>query len=513
MLEAQGGLMVEEQLDFSAGLITTYGKLRVPSNGAFRLQNAMVHLGGFQNIYGTTKLNPTKIGDKQITSQYRAYSGAISILLATAGIDMYYWTGTTFTSIKTGLTEGYPWCFACINSMVYATNGVDDPFRIIISATPTVSAMVGPPVKCKQFIVAKNRLYAAVNDTNPDRMYYCDKDITTGLAKPEVWNVDWWQAFPYAGSNEKIITIKSWKDNPVVMTENTVSILFGDNDTEFSINTTEYSKGCRAMMSCVNFGDYLIYLGRKGFYAWAGGASVLISRDIQPEIDNINQNYIGNVVAVADEEAYYCSYTSVATSSTVNDRTLMFDGRIGRAIEGFLRGGWTGPHTIGAASFSYWSGKNDKKEIYYGDATSTGFIHKFMDSTSQTFSGNNIERIVETGAIAFQDFKRLQDRAQLIEHTLIAEIEGNYNEIIKYALDGASTFLTLKTISVNTSGASLGDSNDTTVTRNIVIYPSKFESDTNPTIACNFCQLQFYRSETGGAGVVRGYNISASKID
>ncbi len=151
--------------------------------------------------------------------------------------------------------------------------------------------------------------------------------------------------------------------------------------------------------------------------------SISFPNNIQDYIDDINPTYISNAVAMTDENCYYLSYTSISGGGTVNNRTLIFDTRIGDVVNQVIKGGWTGPHTIGARCFIRYFGTGDNGELYFGDASATGFVYKFMDDTVTSFNTSAIDMDVETYDYSYKEVVRPDARKQLDMVICFAEPE------------------------------------------------------------------------------------------
>ena len=517
---AQGAQLIAAQKDFTAGLVTTRGGLLCPKNGAMKLQNAMVHLGGFRKLYGTTKKNTNAIASKAVTSMYKAYVGAKSCLLASAGTVMYYSNdnGATWTSLITGLTENAPWTFVTINGYVFCTNGSDTERRIDITVlptyAPTVTNMTGKPAyKCKVFFLAAGRVWAAINSTEPDTVYFCDVD-GDGIATPETWPTANWLSFPTDSTSEQITGAGVWKDNPVIFTEHTLSLILGSNEFEFQQPLMDNRIGCGAYRTVANLGDDVVFMGKdRRIYLFDGGRVYCISDDIQPEITDINATYITSSHAVTDEYAYYLFYVSTAATGTVCNRMLMFDTRLNQIVGNIIKAGWTGPHTISAASAIQLTGTGDNGELYYGDSGATGFVHRFMDPTSTDFSTSAINMVVETRDWDFAEegIGSLAIMKEFEEIITIAPVEGAYTVTPGYAMDGNTTFTDLTGISLVSVGYFFGDRDPTSATRTTVVYPSKLTASGTPRVSAWFGRFRWVQNGTGCACIINGYEIRASQ--
>lgn len=509
-------LLTKIQYDFTGGLYKRFGTYMSPPNCVSKLQNARVDKGGFRQIGGYSALNATAIGASSITSGFRAYIGTKKVTLVTAGTFMYYWTvgSTSFTSCISGLTPNSPWSFVTYNSYIYCQNGVDDYRKIDISSCtssvpPSVSAITAvgscPPANSAQLFVARERVWAVGNSLYPDRAYYCSKSSASGLegiGLPEVWSGNKYLAFPRQSNNMVAVGGIDWKDQPCVLTDTTFTLVLGDNNTEFEQPLMDNSIGCAARRTIQAFGGGIIFLGKTGVYFFTGGKCRCISLGIQNYIDDINRTYISNAVAIADENCYYLSYTSTAAGGVINNRTLIFDTRIGDVVGEAIKGGWTGPHTIGAGCFIGYFGPGDNSELYFGDASATGLVHKFMDDTVKSFNGSAIDMDVETYDYDYKELVRPDIKKQLAKVVVIAEPETAGVISASYYNDNNSSDTAIGTIDLATVGKERGDmSGKTDSTRTIVMHPLTVPLSVSST--CYFNRLRFRSNGIGSICIVR----------
>ncbi len=511
-------LLTKIQDDFTGALYKRYGTYLSPPNTLSKMQNVTAVKGGIRKIGGSSAMNISTIGASAVDSLYRAYIGAKSISLATAGTFMYYYSVATsnFISCVSGLSAASPWSFvtykngAAGSDYIYVTNGVNNALRIDLStypsAAPTISVMSAagtmPTYPCKFYFVAGERLWAGANTTMPDRAYYCSKDAS-GVGLPEVWSSDKYLAFPRESANLNVVGGIDWRDNPVLITERTVSVVLGDNNSEFEQPIMESNVGCAARRTIQNLGGLVLFLSRDGVYAFGGGACKSISLDIQAYIDDINPTYISNAVAIADANRYILSYTSTAAGGTINNRTLVFDTRIGDVQGGLIKGGWEGPHTIGAVSFMWYSGPGDNGELYYGDASATGLVYKFMDDTKTSFNGNAIDCDCETYDYTHEEVARLDLKKQISEVVVFAEPEASGGNIsASYYSNDVTSDTQIGTVSLATTGKERGDkSGQTSVTRTIINHPLKVTPASTST--CYFNRLRFRCNDAVSRCVIR----------
>lgn len=505
-------LLTKIQSDFTGGLYKRFGTYMTPPNCASKLQNARVDKGGFRQIGGYSALNATAIGASSITSGFRAYIGVKKVTLVTAGTFMYYWTtgSTQFLSCISGLTLNSPWSFVTYNGYIYCQNGFDAYRKIdILSCTsavpPSISAITAigncPPANSTQLFVARERVWAVGNSVYPDRAYYCSKDASA-IGLPEVWSGNKYLAFPRESNNMVAVGGIDWKDQPCILTDTTFSLVMGDNNTEFELPIMDSSIGCASRRTIQAFGGGIIFLGKKGVYFFTGGKCRCISLGIQPYIDDINKTYISNAVAIADENCYYLSYTSTAANGVINNRMLIFDTRIGDVVGEAIKGGWTGPHTIGANCFIGYFGPGDNSELYFGDASATGFVYKFMDDTVKSFNGGAVEMDVEPYDYDYKELVRPDIQKQLDKVIVIAEPETAGTISASYYSNNNISDVTIGTIDLATVGKERGDmSGNQSATRTIIISPLKVPLSVSST--CYFDRLRFRSNGTGSNIVVR----------
>jgi hypothetical protein len=481
-----------EQRDFTGGLHTKFDAWLCPKTCATKLQNIEVSKGGFRRIGGSAKLNTTAVSSNPIKSLYRMYAGATYRLIFTCGTDIYYWHATNgATSLKTGLTANKAWSMAMYNAYAYMVQKDHTPQKWDLIAS-TTSAMTGPAVNCDKIVFWNNRAWCAINDTYPDRLYY------SADGNPESWGATNYIPIPMVATDERITGLIPFLGRLCIFTDNSITLLSGNDDASWQsgLQTTEWRVGCINHRTVKLLNNLVIFLGRDGIYAYDGVTAHRISDGIQNTIDDINRTYISNCCAETDEQRYYLSYTSASGGGSVNDKMIIFDTTHGLAQGGVINGAWTGPHTIGAGSLCFWQGIVDQGELYYGDATSTGFIHEFYDPAYKDFSGSSMTGILETADWGSGD---PDNKIDLQECIIVAEPEGDYDVTVKYYKDNSSTATSLGTVNLASAGKRLGDRSDTSVTRTLIIHPLKFPAGTS----VQYVKLKITLSGTGYTGIIR----------
>ncbi|MDI6788027.1 MAG: hypothetical protein QME51_06625 [Planctomycetota bacterium] len=483
-------------MNLTAGLATKIGRWLIGDNQVFQCQDADTTKGGIRKQSGTSKLTATAIGATPVKTIYRVYqnnAGNTRIFLAASGTQLWkYNTGTSaFDSIKTGLTNNLRWSMVWWNGNVYMTNGTDAEQKYDLT---TVSAMTGPAVKCKEFFVWNDRMWACGEATNPNRVYF------SAFSNAESWGSTDYLAVPENSVNGKAVGFGTITGRLAVFCEDSISLIYGTDLYSFIVRTTEKKVGCVAPKTIKNLNGLLFFLGRDGVYAYNGVRAIKVSKIIQTTIDDINTTYIQNAVAEVQGDKYVLSYTSTAAGGTTNNRTLILDTSAGEALVEDIYGSWQGPLTVGFDSFSVWDGAGDANELYGGSAASDGFVYKMFTGTD--YAGSNIDMDLITKDIDFGD-------ASIIKYfkraTVIAEVEGNYDVTVSYAIDHNSSWTTLATINLAASGVKRGDFESSTVTRNVIVYPAVFQGNT----AGYYIRLRIRQNGTGCTAIIREIKLEA----
>ncbi|MFH1231535.1 MAG: hypothetical protein V1709_08590 [Planctomycetota bacterium] len=545
-------LIKNDQMDFTGGIFTSLGDLIMPPNTAKKLQNARVDKGGFQKIPGTTLLNSTALS-AAISSQHRIYQGTYEKLIATSGDGMYYWDATSklFSILRSALTESKCWSYVSYNTITYAGSGFDTPVQMVLTSdVPVISDWQFAAVSdfaasdataigvsdaqavvsdCQQFVVCRERIYGLINGTNPDRVYHCanENDALSdggilkevyGLAKPDVWGSNLYQAFPYESTDELVRGGAELNGLLVVFTNNTITTL-DTSTTIWEKIIRERNIGCVNWRTIKPFAGGIIFLAKQGVYYFNGIQAFCISEDIKPQIDNISKTYIANCFAETTETQYRLHYTSVDGAGTTNDKCLIFDTSIGDIIKAVIKGGWTGEHTSTACSASYWgAGYSDTGDLYLGDYS--GYVAK-VDEDAKSFyeilntdgsrtQGNPIEWIVDTRSIDFRELGGLEI-GKLFEDLFSLWIpEANYEVIVYYSINNNPDWTEIGRVSLSYTGKARGDRDDTSIYRNFIIHPLKLENESG-YLAGNFINFRFYNNDKGCACNCRGIITYASQ--
>jgi hypothetical protein len=144
--------------DFTGGEASIFPVNKMPPKYSLKLQNCHVsETGGIAKDPGYTKVNTTQV-DETLTSgfEFRKSDGTSEKLTAGGG-KIYKSSGTTLSSLTTGLDASAKVFFSQMNDLAIITNGVDAPKKYNGTA---VAALGGtPPATAFKSLVHKGRVW------------------------------------------------------------------------------------------------------------------------------------------------------------------------------------------------------------------------------------------------------------------------------------------------------------------------------------------------------------------
>ncbi len=195
---------------------------------------------------GTTLLGNALSGDILGLYNFRdSGAGTNNQLIMVNGTTVYYLSGGTWTSKRTGLTSGSKARFSTLLDFVFMVNGVDataiwdgNPANSFVTTGNAASAPIG-----KYIENYRSRMWIAGNATYPDRVYF--STIPSAVTTPVItWDTSattgqWIDVSPSDGEN--ITALHRTKGALLVFKNNHLyriySILQADPDPQFNVGT------------------------------------------------------------------------------------------------------------------------------------------------------------------------------------------------------------------------------------------------------------------------------------
>lgn len=346
-------------------------------------QNMDIRDGNLSVCKGYSKYISTAIasGIKTLMPFYKNNGdGTVtSYLIAATSNALYYWNGSAWVTLKSGLTSGY---FDYINyqkdmtDLIIMTNGNEN---ILKWDGSTISDLGGSPPKFQSITLHYERVWGTGIKTNPNQVDY-SKDLN-----PE----DWTQTVNTGGLMELptwdggvCVAIESIFDNIVVFKQRHIFRIYGTYPGEYANKNVFTSTGAIARRSIVNAVTVAFFLSNDGIYAYNGSQTELISNPVKDVIATMNSNYADKACAVFYDNKYILAIPT--GTSTVNDTIIEYD---------TLKQSFNIKKGINVNHFVEY--KN--KLLFCNDDAISGNSYVYEYNSGTNFNGTNINAYWETG--------------------------------------------------------------------------------------------------------------------
>ncbi|MCK9326181.1 MAG: hypothetical protein M0P69_11885 [Bacteroidales bacterium] len=332
---------------------------------------------------GQVKLYSTGIGTGVLGLHGYYYGDGLSsrklIAVFNDGV-AYYWTGSAFTQIKTGLKTSAQVLFAtCVNYCV-GMNGVDPPWKY---DGTTVSTLANAPATGRCPVMHHEQLFCIVDD---DTIRWSDSFLPEKWEDAFIWMFD-------KGDGDKLSAMFVYGNELLVSKTRSIHKLSGTDIDNFRARKVESNFGVVGPRAGVVVGPYLYYISTHGIFRFDGlqSANIIDPPDsralpgLPTTWGKVNKEHIGKAVA-GYNKAYDCLWFHVPSdSSTTNNLVLVYslktgawwkfnniaascmvdydDGKTvttytGGAASGYIIRQNIGFNDMGSAISSYWVGKN-----------------------------------------------------------------------------------------------------------------------------------------------------------
>lgn len=238
--------------------------------------------------------------------------GTYHRLVCVNGTVLYYLSGTTWTSKRTGLTASKKSRFTTFLNFLWMVNGTDataiwdgQAGNSFVTTGNASSAPVGKFIE-----VFRARVWVAGNATYPDRVYF--SSLPSAVTTPVVtWNTavdtgDWIDISPSDGEN--ITALKRMQASLLVFKNNHIYRIYSYTDIEpdAKINVGTYSQE-----SVVETKTGIYFHHPSGFYRYYDGVASEVSKNIQDIVDAISSANYGDVAGWTDGDHVYWSVGDV----------------------------------------------------------------------------------------------------------------------------------------------------------------------------------------------------------
>lgn len=339
-------------------------------------QNMDIRDGNLSVCSGYSKYiaTPLTSGIKTLMAFYKNNTdGTVtSYLIAATSTTLYYWNGSSWVTLKTGLTSGY---FDYINyqkdstDLIIMTNGNE---AVLKWDGTTIANLGGTPPKFQSITLHYERVWGTGIKTNPNQVDY-SKDLN-----PE----DWTQTTNTGGLMElptwdggTCIAIESIFDNIVVFKTKHIFRIYGTYPGEYQNKNVFTSVGAIARRSIVNATTVAFFLSSDGIYAYNGTQTQLISSPIKDIITTMNSNYSDKACGVFYDNKYILAIPT--GNSTVNNTIIEYD---------TLKQSFNVKKGINVNDFIEYK----DKLLFCNDDLITGNSYVYEYNSGTNFNGNNI---------------------------------------------------------------------------------------------------------------------------
>lgn len=397
--------------DFTGGLNFRANDSRLRENEASELLNyEFAFDGSIKKRAGSSKYNAAAIGAAgEVHSLFRYYQAdGTKKFLCIEGSTLYEGNDGAGTWASVGSVTGTGKAkFATWQDKVYFVN--QNGLVRNYDGT-TLGPVASSPTTCKYILFRGDRLYAAGDNSKPNRLYFTD----TG--DPTTWTTGTNYIDIRDDDGDVITGLAVIQDTLVIYKRNSIWLLYGNDAASFQLQMSSNLVGCDAPYSLVEFGNKHYFLDRIGVYVFDGTNAVNISENIYRDVlDNGNAladipaGRLDDAVGTIYERQYYLGYSRIGDAE--NGEIFVYNIRLNA---------WSRSEGISVSSFANWNGGDDEGQLYSGDYS--GFARKHDIGTDD--DGVDIETKYSSKYFNFNNpltFKKLEE-VSLVTDLSVADL-------------------------------------------------------------------------------------------
>jgi len=273
----------------------------VPQNTCgFALNINFDVIGAFQTRQGLTKIGETVEAGKPVLgmTNYRNNAGSNYKLLAKIDADVYAYNGSSWSSVRNNLTTGSKARFTNFVDYVFMVNGNGNEVVSTYNGSGSFGTTNATNLHKGDFIENyRSRIWIA--DSSTDKLYYSNVVETNNTI---TGGTEYIQISPQDG--ESITGLQRYSRALLVFKQNHIYRVFSIT----SVDPDPYiNRGTYSQESIVEAKDGIYYHHSSGFYKFAEGDQIEISRPIIDVIQAIPRSYWPNVSGWTDDDHIYWS--------------------------------------------------------------------------------------------------------------------------------------------------------------------------------------------------------------
>ena len=310
--------------NFAGGLNQSADESVLSVNQSRNAQNVDVSSGTLKTIAGYSKYIATAC-PAEITRLMKFYKTntttgvTTSYLLAATATAIYYWAGTAWSALATGLTSG-EWDY--LNYQIAETdviimgNGSDVMKKW---DGTTFAALGGTPPKMKSIAIHAERLWGTGVKAFPNTVYYSDdlnpENWTGGEdAAGEIYLPTW--------DGGVCLGISNIFSDVVIFKTSSIWRVLGTYPSQYEVKPVYSTVGAIAEKTIVSGADRAFFLSHDGLYAYNGVSTSPLLGDKAQDIV-INPAYAKNAVSIIHKNILYCAFPE--GTSTTNNAVFVYD--------------------------------------------------------------------------------------------------------------------------------------------------------------------------------------------
>lgn len=244
-------------------------------------------------------------------------------------------------------------------------------------------------------------------------------------------------------------------------------VYFPDNDTtNWLVTKTKSIYGTNSPFAVVPYKNRLLFAANEGgkfvgfanyegnslavnttFLTVANIGSELVSDPIEPDMDNVQDTYAGNISAIAFKNKIYIALT-YGDGNTTNNRIYVLDFSLGNVSKKQVTA-WTRWSGLNISQFTIYN-----NTLYGGSSTGNGYVYKLMASTYNDV-GSAIDSYYWTKE--FTGFKNEANYFKDFRYTnFLVDMAGDYFMDVAYRLDSEVGGGTNQQVNLNPGGSLWG---------------------------------------------------------
>lgn len=282
---------LEQLVDFSGGLNTTFSAHQIPKNFSPNMKNVFIDEGRIRKVAGITVVGSTNVLQSGAFSfTFNKEDGSKEFIVSDSSVMLSTKDYVFYTFIASGITQTVNLDCAQVRNKVWCTNGVDPVFTWDSLSRVKLDGTLGNPnvPRGKYIEFFQERVFVGNTASNGSALNWSDVKSTNNVAIAPDSFLAWPQTNGLnisQGDGEVITGLWIEKGQLKIGKERSIHTLFGTNTLSYFSQKTNPDIGVASNDSVVLLDGAAHYLGADGIYR----GSQRVSDAIQPNVDMISR--------------------------------------------------------------------------------------------------------------------------------------------------------------------------------------------------------------------------------